>query len=172
MAPIIIVATDAKGGIGIGNTLPWYIHEEMRHFRETTTGHTVVMGRKTHRSIGKVLPNRRNIVLTSAVPDRRNASHTFRGREGLELAHSMQEALTLANTDPMGQTFIIGGAQVYKEAFPYCGRLIVTRIDATFNCDAFFPDIDPAVWEEESVFQKFSEKYGVPFYITHYVRKP
>lgn len=171
MKPTIIVAMDASNGIGIGNTLPWYIHEEMKHFRETTTGNTIIMGRNTYRSIGRVLPNRRNIVLTRA--SRAVQSHRMiNEREGLEVANSLEQALELAATDRFGETFIIGGAEVYKQSFQHAGKLIVSQIAMDFQCDSFFPHIDPQVWVQEKSILKFSEKYNVHFFVTHYVRRP
>ncbi len=134
----LIVATERRNGIGINNTLPWRLPEDLAFFKRTTTGHPILMGRKTFESIGRPLPNRRNIVIT------RNPGW---GHEGAEAAGSLQQAADMAGD---GEVFVIGGAQIYAEALPLASRLIVTEIAADFACDAFFPAIDPATWEEVS----------------------
>ncbi len=143
----IIVATDTRHGIGINNTLPWHLPEDLAHFKRTTTGHTIVMGRKTFDSIGRPLPNRRNIVVTR----NRDWQH-----DGVESAASLAQAAALAaegkngtsDTNGAARTYIIGGAQIYAEALPLASSLIVTEVDGDFGCDAFFPAIDPALWRE------------------------
>ena len=132
----IIVATDALRGIGIDNTLPWRLPEDMAHFKRLTTGHPVIMGRKTFESIGRALPNRRNIVVTRSSDWR---------HDGVEAAPSLQQAIELVGHEP---AFIIGGAQIYAEAVNCADRVIITEIAQTFDCDAFFPELDPALWQE------------------------
>jgi dihydrofolate reductase len=134
----LIVATDRNHGIGINNTLPWRLPEDLAFFKRTTSGHAIIMGRKTFDSIGRPLPNRRNIVVT------RNQDWAH---DGVERAGSLDEALRLAGE---GDVFIIGGAQIYVDAIQRADKLIVTEIDAVFDCDAFFPAIDPAAWAEVS----------------------
>ena len=132
----LIVATDRQNGIGIHNTLPWRLPEDLAFFKRTTTGHPIIMGRKTFDSIGRPLPNRRNIVVNRN-PDWSHA--------GVEAVTSLQQAATLAGD---GDAFVIGGAQVYAEALPLATRLIVTEIGADFECDAFFPKLAPSEWVE------------------------
>ena len=134
----LIVATDRNNGIGINNTLPWRLPEDLAFFKRTTSGHAIIMGRKTFDSIGRPLPNRRNIVVT------RNPDWTH---EGVQRAGSLDEAVRLAGD---GEVFVIGGAQIYIDAIKVADKLIVTEIDANFDCDAFFPAIDPAVWHAVS----------------------
>lgn len=132
----IIVATDQQRGIGIRNTLPWHLPEDLAHFKRTTSGHAIIMGRKTFDSIGRPLPNRRNIVI-SRNPD---WQHT-----GVDVVTSVAAAQELV----AGQdAFIIGGAQIYEQALSSADRLIVTEIHQRFDCDAFFPAIDPTKWKE------------------------
>jgi dihydrofolate reductase len=139
MKPTIIVAIDKNNGIGADNRLPWSIPEDLKQFRDKTTGHTVIMGRKTFESLGRVLSNRRNMVITSN-PDQ------FDDTTGFVCVTSIQEALMLAKDD---EPFIIGGALIYEQALPYAERLVVTHVDDVYpDCDAFFPPIDPAVWKE------------------------
>ncbi len=131
----LIVATDRHNGIGIRNTLPWRLPEDLAFFKQTTSGHAIIMGRKTFDSIGRPLPNRRNIVVT-----RNPGWH----HADVESAASLGEAAKLAGD---GEVFVIGGAQIYAEAIHVATTLTVTEIDASYDCDAFFPAIDPTVWE-------------------------
>ncbi len=155
----IVVATDLNNGIGINNTLPWHLPEDLAHFKRTTSGHAILMGRKTFESIGRPLPNRRNIVIT------RNAGWQH---EGVETAGSLQEAASLAGVAP---AFIIGGAQIYADALPLVDRLIITRIDQRFDCDAFFPALDTAVWQETARESHHSEKAGLDYAFVTYERR-
>jgi len=131
-----VVAIDKRRGIGVNNALPWHLPEDLAHFKRTTSGYPIIMGRKTFESIGRPLPNRRNIVVT------RDASWR---REGVETAGSLSEAAALVGST---EAFIIGGGQIFAEALPLVQKLIVTEIDQTFECDAFFPQIDARQWKE------------------------
>ena len=132
----IIVAIDAQRGIGINNALPWRLPEDMAFFKKTTTGHPIVMGRKTFDSIGRALPNRRNIVITH---------NSGWQHDGVESATSLDAAAALIGD---GEAFIIGGGQIYADALCHADCLLVTEIDKTFGCDAFFPVIDMQEWKE------------------------
>ena len=152
----IVVATDRNNGIGINNTLPWHLPEDLAHFKRTTSGHPIIMGRKTFDSIGRPLPNRRNIVIT------RNADWQH---DGVEAVTSFAAAKALVGDV---QAFIIGGAQIYGDTLAGTDRLIVTRIDKAFDCDAFFPAIDPAEWKEVAREEHRSDTGGFDFaYITY-----
>lgn len=155
----IVVAMDAQRGIGVDNQLPWRLPEDLAHFKRTTMGHPVIMGRKTFDSIGRALPNRRNIVVTR----NRDWKH-----EGVDVAHSLQDALDLVRDVP---ACIIGGAQIFEEALPLTGRLIVTHIDKTFACDTFFPEIDPAVWKEVVRETHHSAANGFDYAFVSYERR-
>jgi dihydrofolate reductase len=154
----IIVATDAKNGIGINNQLPWHLPEDLAHFKKTTQGHPIIMGRKTFDSIGRPLPNRRNIVIT------RNAewSHT-----GVETVGSLEDALKLVGAD---DAYIIGGAQIYQQATALVDQLIITRIEQSFECDAFFPEIQSQDWKEVSKESHIAEKSALPYSFITYQR--
>ncbi len=132
----IIVAIDANRGIGVRNQLPWHLPEDLAHFKRLTTGHPIIMGRKTYDSIGRPLPNRRSIVVTR---------DTAWSREGVEAVHALENAVALVGEAP---AFIIGGAQVFDEALAIADQLIVTEIAQAFECDTFFPALDTAVWRE------------------------
>lgn len=152
----IVVAMDAKRGIGIDNKLPWHLPEDLAHFKRVTLGHPIVMGRKTFDSIGRPLPGRRNIVVT------RNADWRH---EGVEVAHSLRDAVALAGGESAS---IIGGAQIFAEALDLADRMIVTHIDKQYACDTFFPEIDPARWTAVASEPQRSEAEGVEFSFVTY----
>jgi dihydrofolate reductase len=155
----IIVAVDAQNGIGINNQLPWHLPEDLAHFKRTTSGHPIIMGRKTFDSIGRPLPNRRNIVVT------RNAEWR---REGVEAVTSLEAAAALVGD---AEAFIIGGAQIFIEALPQVSKLIVTEIAKTFDCDTFFPKIDAQKWQETARERYHSDPNDCDFSIVTYQRK-
>jgi dihydrofolate reductase len=152
----IIVAFDAKRGIGINNTLPWRLPEDLARFKRITTGHAIIMGRKTFDSIGRPLPNRRNIVLT------RNSDWQH---EGVEVVNSLQQAIALIGTEA---AFVIGGADIYAQALPLCGQLLVTEIEQDVACDAFFPTIETQHWQETEREQHHSEQNAFDYAFVTY----
>lgn len=136
----IIAAMDEDHGIGKDNDLPWTCPEDMAFFKKTTMGHTVVMGRKTWDSIGRPLLGRRNVVI-SRDPD-------FKP-EGVEVANDLVLALMglRAQALPtMTEVFVMGGAEIYKQALPYADRILLTEVPGKYGCDTFFPDFDPGDW--------------------------
>jgi dihydrofolate reductase len=135
----IIVAFDRRGGIGAHNDMLWLrdLLADLKHFKELTTGHTVIMGRKTFESIGRPLPDRQNIVV----------SRSFEGTGGVEVARSLEEAYSLAKHD----IYVVGGAQIYEQAISAVDEIQATEVDAEFdNATAFFPKIDSTIWHEVS----------------------
>lgn len=154
----IIVATDKKRGIGINNQLPWHLPEDLAHFKNTTSGHPIIMGRKTYDSIGRPLPKRRNIVVS------RNSEWN---QTGVETVNSIEQAFALLNEE---QAFVIGGAQIYQQAMQLAERLVVTEIQGEYDCDAFFPEIDPKIWEETSR-QSFISSNNLAYDIVIYSKK-
>lgn len=129
----IIAAIDSRRGIGKGGRLMWHIGEDMKHFKEVTSGHTVIMGRKTYESIGRSLPNRVNIVITK--------NRDFRA-DGCVIASSLEEALADANKRKSAEIFIIGGGEIYKQAMPFADRLYLTIVEGDFGADTFFPSYE------------------------------
>ena len=155
----LIVAMTDDGVIGIDGQLPWRLPEDLRRFKAATLGKPVVMGRKTFDAIGRPLPNRRNIVVT------RNPAWV---NAGVETTNSLDQAVAIAGE---GEVFIIGGAQIYRDAISLADRLIVTEIDAEFACDAFFPPVDPAQWQTESRETHHSESNGWDYSFVMYRRR-
>jgi len=140
-APLsLIVAVDEQNAIGKGQQLLVYLPNDLKHFKQITSGHTVVMGRKTFESLPNgALPNRRNIVLST------NRDFTA---EGVAVCRNLDEAIALCGGETL---FIIGGGTVYNEALPYADTLYLTRIHHTFDdTDTFFPEIAPDEWLEVS----------------------
>lgn len=136
----IIAAVGKNNEIGKGNTLLWHMPADLEHFKKITSGHPVIMGRKTFESIGKPLPNRQNIVIT------RDKTYL---RHGVNVVHSLEEALRRAQGKQ--EIFIIGGGELYKQIMPFADKLYITRVDAEDSvADAFFPEIIPIIWNEVS----------------------
>jgi dihydrofolate reductase len=134
----IIAAVSENGVIGKDGGLPWHIPEDLKYFKANTTGHAIIMGRKTYDSIGRPLPKRRNIVVT------RNAELRI---EGVEVVTSLEAAIELARSDDE-EPRIIGGASLYRDALPLATRLFLTRVQRTVEGDTYFPDFDEDEWEE------------------------
>ncbi len=135
----IIVAMSSNRVIGVNNTLPWHISEDLKHFKFLTVGHTIIMGRKTYDSIGRALPNRRNIVIS------RNIEISC---EGAEVVHSIENAFSISKND--GEVFVIGGSNIYEQALHLVDHLYITEIKKSFLGDAFFPEINKSIWVETS----------------------
>ena len=159
----IICALAANRAIGFRGGLLYYLPADLRHFKQLTTGHTIVMGRKTFESLPKgALPNRRNIVIT------RQAGYAG---QGVEVFHSFEEAMEACAND--GEVYIIGGESVYAAALPHADRLCLTHIHATPpEADTFFPPYDVAEWkvELEEHFEP-DEKNRQPYSFITYRRK-
>jgi dihydrofolate reductase len=139
MALNLIFARSRNGVIGQNNTLPWHLPEDLAHFKQTTFGQPVLMGRKTWESLPpkfRPLPGRTNIVVT-----RQTNWHA----EGAVVAHSIEDAVQ--HCPPDSQVWVIGGAEVYAQAMPLAARAVVTEIDADFQGDAFAPTFDSS-WKE------------------------
>lgn len=154
----LILSVGKNNEIGRGNDLIWHFHADMKFFRETTTGSTVIMGRKTFESLPKVLPNRRNIVISSD----KNLKI-----EGAEVVHSVSEALKAAEND---NVFIIGGGHVYNEFLPLADRIYLTEIDAECpDADTFFPKFDKSLYTREVVGE--NEENGIKFFHVIYTKK-
>jgi dihydrofolate reductase len=152
----LVVAMDAERGIGIGNKLPWHLPEDLAHFKRLTSGHPIIMGRKTFESIGRALPNRRNIVIT------RNPRWYHKDVESVD---SLQRAIALVGST---QAFIIGGAEIFGISMALADRMVITEIHHTFECDTFFPAAPRGVWRETSRERHHSEANGYDYSFVTY----
>jgi len=164
MSKISIIAAVADNlAIGKTNNLPWHLPADMKHFRELTTGHTVVMGKRTFESLPKgPLPNRKNIVLTSIMSEGVN--------KGYFEADSFEDALYLSEHEE--HVFVIGGATVYKQCIDKVDSMYITWVHEKFSADTFFPQIDFGQWEElnREDFQP-DDKNPYPYSFVEYKRK-
>lgn len=136
-AVTLVVAMDLQGVIGRAGGLPWRLPDDLRRFKALTLGKTVIMGRKTYQSIGRPLPQRRNIVVT------RDAQFAA---PGIEVATSLESALQRCRQEP--EVMVIGGAEIYRAALPLANRIELTRVEARVAGDVQFPALDPAEWRE------------------------
>lgn len=133
----ILAAKAENNVIGKNNQLIWHMPADLKHFRELTTGSTVIMGRKTFESLGKPLPNRHNIVVT------RQSDFVA---PGCEVVGSLEEAVQISSQEE--NVFILGGGEIYRQSMDIAGTLYITEIHAQFEGDTFFPAINPEIWEE------------------------
>lgn len=141
----IIAAIGENRELGKNNKLLWHIPEDFKRFKELTTGHPVVMGRKTYESIGRSLPNRVNIIITR--------DRNFQTKDRL-VTHSLEEAIKAAKTKDENKIFIIGGGQIYKQAINIADKLYLTIVKGKFEADTFFPDYSRF---QKVIFQKKSQ---------------
>ena len=135
----IVVAMTRSAFIAKAGGLPWHIPEDLKHFRRVTTGHSIIMGRKTHDSIGRALPGRQNIVISR----RMNAQF-----EGCEVVDTLEGAIKLARRSGDDEPMVIGGASIYTLALPLCTRIYMTEVNQPVDGDTFFPEIDLSQWRE------------------------
>jgi dihydrofolate reductase len=134
----IVVAMGVKNEIGFENQLLWHLPKDLKHFKEITSGHPVIMGRKTYESIGKPLPNRTNIVVS-----RKNDWF----EEGILIVGSIKEAIKFAKKIDE-EIFIIGGGKIYEQTMDMVDKLEVTLVKADLEADTFFPKIDSKIWKK------------------------
>lgn len=156
----LIAAIGKNNEIGKKNMLLWHLPADMKFFRATTKGHGIIMGRKTFESLPGLLPNRRNVIIT------RDKKYKV---EGGDVVHSLEEALEIfGKTDE--EVFVIGGAEIYKQAIDVADKLYITHIDGEVKgADAFFPEIVPIVWNEVSHKEnKPDDKNPIPYTFSVY----
>ncbi|MCU6792596.1 DfrD/DfrG/DfrK family trimethoprim-resistant dihydrofolate reductase [Paenibacillus sp. WQ 127069] len=157
----LIVAMDKNRVIGKGNDIPWRIPSDWEHVKNTTKGHPIILGRKNLQSIGRALPNRRNIILT------RDKDFSF---EGCEITHSIEDVFKLCENEV--EIFIFGGEQIYDMFLPYVEKMYVTEIHHEFEGDTFFPIVDFDEWKEVSVEKGIKDEKNPYNYFFHvYERK-
>lgn len=158
----LLVAMVKNRVIGNNNTLPWHLPADLKRFKALTMGHHIVMGRKTYESIGKPLPGRTSVVVT------RNAHFA---QPGVVVAHSLETAISACGNDE--EIFVIGGAEIYRQAIAFADRIYLTEIDADITGDAHFPEFDPGLWQETGrVNHAPDEKNLYPYHFVVYDRKP
>ncbi|TDQ82608.1 dihydrofolate reductase [Sphingobacterium yanglingense] len=132
----LIVAAAENNAIGKNNQMPWHLPNDFKYFKKSTIDHSIVMGRKTFESIGKALPERRNIVLT------RDQQYS---NTDVDVANSIQDVLTYCRDER--EIFIIGGANIYQQTLPLAQRVLLTRVHTSIDGDAFFPELPSTEWE-------------------------
>lgn len=154
----ILVAHDQNRGIGFENQLPWYLPNDLKHVKQLSTGNTLVMGRNTFESIGKSLPNRRNVVLTR--------DQNFKA-DGIDVIHNVEDINQLE-----GHVFIFGGQSLFEMFIDKVDDMYITVIEDKFQADTFFPPYDFEDWEVESAVEgTVDEKNKYPHTFLHLVRK-
>lgn len=168
MKVVLIVAMDSERGIGRNNDLMWHLPEDMKFFKEKTSGQIVVMGRKNYDSIPerfRPLPNRENVVLT------RNTDFEA---DGCKVFHSLNECLVAYEDETERTVFIIGGGEIYRLALEHeaVDEMYITYVDKAYGADTFFPEFDENNWQVSSLFsQPVDEKHKASFEVKHYIKK-
>ena len=159
----IIVAAGEDNAIGKDNSLIWHLSDDLKHFKSLTSGHHIIMGRKTFESFPKPLPNRTHIVITR--------QQDYIVPSGVIVVNSLEDAIDAARFDK--QPFIIGGGEIYKQAMPLADKLEITRVHSTFeNADTFFPEIDKNNWQEVSrITHDADDKHAHAFSFITYLKK-
>lgn len=155
----VIVAVAKNNVIGLDNTLPWHLPEDLKRFRALTTGHHIIMGRKTYESLGRLLPDRTTVIVT------RNPNYKV---EGALTAGSLEAAIALSQHDD--EAFLIGGAELYQHGLELANKLYVTEIALEVAGDAHFPAVNTVEWQETSR-EAHTSAQGLAFSYVTYVRK-
>ena len=142
MSQLVMIAAAGKNNeLGKDNALLWHLPDDFKRFKRLTTGHAMIMGRKTFESFPKPLVKRKHIIIS------RNKAYSVDHPDCI-VVHTLEEAVKLLPEDDI--SFVIGGGDIYRQAIPYCDRIELTRVDGTFEADTYFPEIDPHVWELEA----------------------
>ena len=157
-----IVAMAEDNVIGANNDIPWYLPADLMYFKKTTTGHPIIMGRNSFESIGRPLPKRTNIIITR---------NPFFAVSNALVAHSLNEALSLAYETGTDECFIIGGGQIYTMAMPLVDKLYITEVHAKVEGTVFFPEVKEDEWLAVSEeFHEADEKNEFPYTFKIYTR--
>jgi dihydrofolate reductase len=159
MSLSVIVALAKNRVIGLNNTLPWHLPEDLKRFKQLTMGHHIIMGRKTYESLGRLLPGRQTVIVT------RNPDYKV---DGAIVVHSLEQAMSVSSAD--SEAFLIGGAELYQQSLPLAKRLYLTMIDAEFEGDAYFPEIELDHWDLLEQ-QDLISQQGWAFHYLSYQRK-
>ena len=158
----IIVAAGENNAIGKDNNLIWHLRDDLKRFKTLTSGHHIIMGRKTFESFPKPLPNRTHVVISR--------QNNYKVPEGVVLVNSIKQAIEVSKHDT--QPFIIGGGQIYEQAMPLANKIEITRVHENFEADTFFPEIDTTIWRETSnTFHAKDDNHEHEFSFLTYERK-
>ncbi len=136
-----VVALSNNNVIGVDNNLPWNLKTDLKHFREYTTNKIIIMGRKTYDSIGRVLPNRTNYVVSRTIKEI-DGGFVFNSTE-----NAIKDAIEVCNKKEMNEIVIIGGGYLFDETMPIVNKLVLTKVDCNIKGDVFYPEIDIDMWE-------------------------
>jgi len=160
---VLMAAMGRNRELGFGNKLPWHLPDDLKRFKEITRGHSIIMGRKTYESIGKALPERKNIVVT------RNAGYQA---PGAVVVGSIEEAFKEAGNGGDEDVFVIGGGEIYKLALPYADRMYLTFVDAEIPADTYFPEFNENEWRvTDAVPHEADEKHAHRFVFKTYEKR-
>ncbi|MCV6631761.1 MAG: dihydrofolate reductase [Flavobacteriaceae bacterium] len=159
----LIAAAGEKNELGKDNDLVWHLPDDFKRFKQLTTGHHIIMGRKTFESFPKLLPNRKHIIITR--------DPNYQTPENCIVVHSLEDAV--ASVDPKDKRpFVIGGGEIYKLAMPIAACIELTRVHGEFDSDTFFPPIEEAAWElKQSSYHPKDDKHQFSFTYLTYMRK-
>lgn len=161
----LVVAAASNNAIGLAGKMPWHLPADLRHFKNTTWGLPIIMGRKTFESLGKPLPGRTNIVITRQVMDT-NVS------DQVKWVSTPEHAMTAASNDKTNEVMVIGGGEIYKLFFSRATRIYLTRVDATPEADTYFPAIHPDEWRlVQQLDQEANEKNAFNYSFQTWERK-
>ncbi|WP_420398710.1 dihydrofolate reductase [Flagellimonas sp.] len=159
---IMIAAAAENNALGINNDLPWHLPDDFKRFKQLTSGHKIIMGRKTLESFPKALPNREHIAITR--------DKNYQPKFPCQIVHSLEDALDLVG--PEETAFIIGGGEIYRQGMDFATDIELTRVHAEVEADTFFPEIDQRVWElVQEDFHPVDEKHKHSFTYLTYRRK-
>lgn len=158
---IIIAAAASNNALGKDNRMIWHLPNDFKRFKTLTTGHSIIMGRKTFESLPKILPNRTHLIITRQ-PD------YF--QENCIIVHSLEKAIEICSSQE--NTFVIGGGEIYQQAMKYANKIELTRVHANFEADTFFPEIDATIWQlENEEFHPKDDKHAYDFTFQTFAKK-
>lgn len=158
----IIVAAGENDAIGKDNKLIWHLSDDLKRFKALTSGHNIIMGRKTFESFPKPLPNRTHVVISR--------QKDYQAPEGVIIVNSLENAINATRQD--NQSFVIGGGEIYKQAILLADKIEMTRVHESFDADTFFPKIDSTIWKEVSnTFHNKDENHEHSFSFITYERR-
>lgn len=159
----LLVAMDRNQTIGAQNDLPWRLPNDLKFFKDKSTGNTIIMGRKTYESMGRPLPNRKNVVITRQYSD---------FPDEVDVINSIEVVINWNKENPGQELFVIGGGNIFKQILPYADRMYITWIDETFEGDTYFPEFKEEEWNLTSKDKgEKNNKNPYNYYFLQYDRK-